>query len=387
MRLDTPTLFLMTVVVAFIVGVLFLVSWSQARGTRALAIWGVGHLGGAAAAALLSLRTIVPDSLSIGLANALMLAAYGLIWSGIRSFEGRPPAYGAAVSGGALWIAACLIPDLYASLPARVMLASSLAGSFCALAACELWRGRGEALVSRHSALVLLSAYATLYWVRVPLAALTPLPPSTKGLDSPWLAILCFGGVLFTIAVAFVLMALTKERAEHEQRRAAETDPLTGIANRRAFVARAQARLAGNPPRVALLLFDLDHFKAINDGYGHEVGDGVLVAFCHLAQALLPREAVLGRMGGEEFACLLPGLDADEAVAVAQRVRVALANVALASYPRLTIRTSIGVATAEPGRSDFDDLMRIADEALYRAKSAGRDRIETACALPCGLAA
>ncbi|GLS46805.1 GGDEF domain-containing protein [Methylobacterium brachythecii] len=387
MRLDTPTLFLMTVVVTFMVGVLFLLSWSQDRTSRPLAIWGIAHIIGAVASALLCLRGSIPNPLSIGAANALMLAAYGLIWSGVRAFEGRAPSYRLAVSGGLLWLLACLVPQFYASLPARIALASSIAGLFCALCAREILRGRPEPLASRWSAIILMSLYAGLYWIRVPLAVFVPSMPAARIPESPWIAILCFAGVLFTVAIAFVLIAMTKERAELQQRLAAETDSLTGLANRRAFVRRTQRQLAGGQP-VALLLFDLDHFKAVNDTYGHAVGDGALVAFSHLAGALLPPDAVLGRLGGEEFACTLSGCGAGEAARIAERVRHAVAGVSVAAYPRLRIGVSVGVAATSPGETTaFDDLMRRADAALYAAKRAGRGRVVVADPSPHRLAA
>jgi len=376
MRLHTPTLFLMTVAVTVMVGGLFLLSWRQARGERALAFWGVAHLAGGAGSALLCLRTVIPDALSIGVGNAILLGAYGLIWSGVRAFQGRSPALVAALSGGTLWALACLVPAFYASLPARVMLASGLAGLFCGLGAWEVRSGQGERLASRPAAVVLLVAYAGLYWIRIPLAVVLPLPSGTGGLDSPWMAILCLTGTLFTVAIAFVFMALTKERAEHAQRRAAETDPLTGIANRRAFVETARARLADPSRAGTLLLFDLDHFKAINDTYGHAVGDGVLIAFGHAAGAVLPEGALLGRMGGEEFACFVSG-EAREAVRLADRVRDVLGRLAVPAYPDLVVRVSVGVVACD-GRADLDDLLREADAALYRAKHTGRDRVVAA---------
>ncbi|WP_245435868.1 hypothetical protein [Methylobacterium sp. V23] len=89
MLLDAPTLLLVTVILTFMVGSLFLLSWSQARHVHALAIWGVAHITGAMASALLSLRGIIPDWVSIGVANGVMIGAYGLIWTGTRAFEGR----------------------------------------------------------------------------------------------------------------------------------------------------------------------------------------------------------------------------------------------------------------------------------------------------------
>ena len=138
MTLDASTLMAVTVFVALIVGVLFLLSWSQARRMRALAILGVAHLLGAAASALLCGRGVIPDILSIGAANAMMLGAYGLIWCGARSFAGRrtPPAW--LLAGPLAWLAACAVPAFYASIDARVILASSLGAFYCAAAAAEI---------------------------------------------------------------------------------------------------------------------------------------------------------------------------------------------------------------------------------------------------------
>lgn len=383
MRLDLPTLFMMTVAIIVMVGILFLLSWNQTRRERALAIWGVAHLIGGIASLMLALRGQIPDSLSIGLANALMIGAYGLICSGVRAFERRPPKLGWAALGGLLWLAACLVPPFFESIVARVILASLFAGIYCASGARAIWRGRDEALVSRYPALILLATYAVLYWIRIPLALTTPLPTSTA-ITSPWFAILCFVGTLFSVAIAFVFMALTKERAEREQRLAAETDALTGIANRRALVDGAERHLAVGP--AALLLFDLDHFKAINDRYGHAVGDAALSAFCHLAAPLLPPGAVFGRMGGEEFACLLPRHEVRAAADIAERVRSVVARFTHPDYPELKLRVSVGAAAESQIGGSLDYLLRRADDALYRAKHAGRDRVmidEGAEAAPC----
>ena len=372
MRLDVPTLFLMTVAVTFVVGVLYLLSWSQTRRERALAIWGIAHLAGSGASCMLGLRGAIPDPLSIGLGNAVIIGAYGLIWSGVRAFEGRAPLVRWALAGSAVWIAACLVPAFYASLPARIMLASATAGLYCALGAWTVWQGRAEPLVSRYPTLVLLGTYAGIYWIRIPLAAMVPPPNFAPGSDSPWFAVLCFVGTLYSVAIAFVLMALTKERAEREQRQAAETDALTGIANRRAFVARAEACLATRP--AALLLLDLDHFKAINDRYGHSVGDAVLTAFCHAAAPMLPRNAVFGRLGGEEFACLLPETGPALAARFAESVRDSVGRIAHPDFPDLRVGVSVGIAAGGAG-SDLDDLLRRADGALYGAKHGGRDQV------------
>ena len=377
MRLDIATLLLVTFVLTFLVGVLFLLSWVQARRTPALAIWGVAHIVGALASGGLALRGVIPDWISIGAANAVMVVAYGLIWSGVRAFEGQSLRLTLSVFGGWIFAAACLVPDFYGSIEARVILASLIAAGFCAASAYEIWRGRTERLVSRYPAMILLCAYGLCYAVRIPAALIAPLPKGGDALQSPWVAILCFAAMLFTIAISFTFMALTKERAERSQRLAASVDPLTGIANRRAFVVEAEAMLARSSPS-ALLLFDLDHFKDVNDTYGHAVGDGVLVAFCALGRALLPKERVFGRLGGEEFACLIPVCDAEAARREAARFGRAFAALRLPTLPNLRVAVSVGVAVSEPGHEDFDALMRRADLALYRAKRNGRNRAELA---------
>jgi diguanylate cyclase (GGDEF)-like protein len=130
-----------------------------------------------------------------------------------------------------------------------------------------------------------------------------------------------------------------------------------------------------------LLLMDLDHFKQINDRFGHAVGDGVLRLFGTVAQAELASDDVLGRLGGEEFAALLPGRDLPEAMAVADRIRraFALAGATVAGC-RVGARVSIGMAAQRDTTRRLEDLLQEADMALYRAKANGRDRVE----LPAG---
>jgi diguanylate cyclase (GGDEF)-like protein len=153
------------------------------------------------------------------------------------------------------------------------------------------------------------------------------------------------------------------------------------VLNRRGFLSRAEAELAadreaGHP--TALLMFDIDHFKRINDCWGHEAGDRALVAFCRVASAQLGPSALFGRIGGEEFACIIKGGDEGWARRAAERVRVALAAAPIDLGGPLLLPTTVsaGVASTAAGRSDVSALMAGADEALYRAKSLGRNRVE-----------
>jgi diguanylate cyclase (GGDEF)-like protein len=179
-------------------------------------------------------------------------------------------------------------------------------------------------------------------------------------------------------SLAFLLMH--KERADEETTRLATTDPLTGVFNRRTFIELAEQELArtrrtGAP--LALMMLDLDHFKRVNDTYGHLIGDQVLVAFTRLVRECVRRSDLVVRYGGEEFCVLLPGTLLTAATALAERIRAATAARTLTSLPfRITV--SIGVTASAAGAATaLDDLLARADEALYRAKEEGRNRVVT----------
>jgi two-component system cell cycle response regulator len=153
-------------------------------------------------------------------------------------------------------------------------------------------------------------------------------------------------------------------------------DALTGLSNRRAVLTQlagmvSGARRHGHPLSIAVC--DIDHFKRVNDAYGHKAGDEVLVTSAHAMGTHLRQEDQLGRLGGEEFLVLLPDTDAEAAIAAAERIRT---EVALAPTP-VPVTVSLGIATWEEGETPEAFLHR-ADEALYAAKDAGRDRVMAA---------
>lgn len=374
--LDPATLLIASCATTFMVCVQFFVSWRQHPESPCLGYWGVAHLVGSLASVGLAMRGHIPDWISIGAANAVMITAYGLIWWGVSHFEGRRRQIGWALAGGVAWSLLCLIHQFYASIAMRVAFASTVAALYCFGGAWDFWRGRSERLASRTFAVGLLVVYGICYAVRVPAAFLAPLPRPDAAIAAYWVAVLCLAAMLFSIASAFTFIGLVKERAERMQSVAARTDSLTGIANRRAFVETAE-RLLAIRADAALLLFDLDRFKTINDQFGHEVGDAVILGFCAAATETLPNRAVFGRLGGEEFACILIDATPASAMRAAERVRRTFAAVALPELPDLTLSVSGGVALATPD-CDFDRLLRRADEALYVAKKGGRDRIEMA---------
>ena len=163
----------------------------------------------------------------------------------------------------------------------------------------------------------------------------------------------------------------------------ADHDGLTSALNRNAFRRQVDGILqeqtaAGLP--VALLMLDLDHFKQVNDTHGHHAGDSVLVAFAQLVSRHLRASDCFGRLGGEEFAVLLPNCKPADAQAIAERIRRSFADtiLPLADGSSVSATVSIGVAHAEPAQGNLDALLQTADRALYRAKNGGRNRVELA---------
>ncbi|NDY96774.1 sensor domain-containing diguanylate cyclase [Wenzhouxiangella limi] len=169
--------------------------------------------------------------------------------------------------------------------------------------------------------------------------------------------------------------------AQEQLRRLSLTDPLTDLSNRRDFedqVEREFSRARRRKTPTALLLMDLDWFKSINDRFGHPTGDDVLVKVAHLINGVTRAEDVAARLGGEEFALLMPGTDRNEALAVAERLRTRIAEAQHggAELDTFTVTISIGVAVCASGQTSTKDFYRLADEALMRAKTKGRNRVE-----------
>ena len=213
--------------------------------------------------------------------------------------------------------------------------------------------------------------------LHIPLAgALTHPDPS----DIDLLTFAIFEGAFVCICTAYLFGGLAKDRIAARYERASLTDPLTGVANRRGFFQSGDRLLRGvrfARQSVALIMFDLDRFKSINDCYGHHIGDEVLAAFCRLVASQLRPNDFFGRIGGEEFACLLPNTGRRDALMLAERLRATFeAAYHTIGEHRLSATVSVGVATADDSNIDLDTLLEHADQALGRAKRAGRNCVQ-----------
>jgi diguanylate cyclase (GGDEF)-like protein len=304
----------------------------------------------------------------------------------VRTFEGRTAPIWAVLAGGVVWLLLCTWPLLYDVLGYRIGLHAAIASAYAFGAGYEFSRGRGNALKARRALALALTFQGFFVLLRGAYAAFFDVPTSLfEGKGSLALGVLVAEPVLMIIVLAILAVGLVREEAETHLRRRADTDALTGVLNRRAFFTLAEdavalARRDGRP--VALLLFDLDHFKTINDRFGHLMGDLVLTAFTRAVANVVRSTDLIGRIGGEEFAVLVSSVEAATANSIAERIRFDFSRATVSFDGKaLTATVSAGISVARGSEIDLKAMVAEADRALYDAKRAGRDRVHSALAL------
>ncbi|WP_232630215.1 GGDEF domain-containing protein [Methylobacterium sp. Leaf118] len=364
---DIPTLRLCSMLASLAFFGVFACLWVGRRDEGYFLHWGGGSL--LYAGVICSYDYSAHTPLQDGLLYALLSASTLLVLTGVRRFDGRAPF--------PVWL---LLPMLVSGLgygvPAHLFGGDSawarIGGTCGSLLTMALVGGRlvlertrsaprgrriaGAALLGYIPAFLAAIAAEAFGTAAVNMAALIPMLA-----DQLLLAVLNLG-----------LIAMPGERAQAALREAALRDPLTGAWNRAGLAALAPGLLR---PGTAVIAFDIDHFKAINDGHGHATGDRVLAALVTGARAVLPEaEAPLARLGGDEFVMLLPGRSRAEASWYADAIRREIRALAARSpdLPPWTI--SLGIGAIEPGDREVAQAIERADRSLYRAKAEGRDR-------------
>ncbi|WP_337180313.1 GGDEF domain-containing protein [Sphingopyxis granuli] len=345
----------------------------SARGAWWLALGcGVGIVNAGLEFLLRQQADPVPVSIAIFLVflSALSFALIGVA----RHYRVEPPWTAMA----AIWIVTVLLVPVvfsmtYGSL-SRLVLYQLPYFAMQALFGIMIWRsGRRQPL---DLLLVVLQAVgATLYLLKPLFAMLVGTARTPQDyMATTYAAISQSGSVVVLIATGLVMLLVTMRDTTAEMIARSETDPLSGVFNRRGFERHAEAALA-REGRATLIAADLDHFKQINDSFGHAAGDGVIAHFAAMLTEAAPSEAIVGRVGGEEFAVLLPAALLSDGRLYAEAVRAAFAS---AELPVLGVdrrfSASFGVAQWMPPET-LPDLLHRADTALYRAKSGGRNRV------------
>ncbi|MGI8525294.1 MAG: GGDEF domain-containing protein [Pseudolabrys sp.] len=377
--LDIRTIVFVAVLVAAVLGLFMILAWMQDRTTRALAWCGAAYLIGGSA--VLSWGTPAPRlPIPEEYCSALIFVACGMVWNGVRLFQGRRRFPSLAFAGATLWLLLMQIPEVAASESVRSTLAGLLVAAYTFGIAFDLWSDRRQSSYSRTAAIVVPALHAAIFLFPIFMRAWQPAT-SANG----WTELFALETVLYAVGVAFIVLLMVKDRSVLIYRHAATTDHLTGLLNRRAFFEGAASMCVSQRKQrapVTVFVFDLDHFKSINDRFGHGPGDDVLRVFAASLRSSMRAEDIVGRLGGEEFAAIVPN-SSPIAGRIAARVREAFEKSgAVVAGKAIGATVSIGAACADAADADIEALVERADVALYRAKHNGRNRVAFADDLP-----
>jgi len=347
-----------------------LAKWTTSLWTQALA-W-----------LLFAAHGFISGLLSVAAANALLAVTCALQFAAISEFRGR------VMAQWLLWAPAAVIFALFLALmddrQSQITASSLLYGAANLLIAMSVLRGRPRHML--RARWLLAACYAVAGTTLGLRAWMVQDEFETALTANSYYGFLYLGTYALIVAGSFAFLLMHKERSDEESSRLATTDPLTGVFNRRTFIELAEQELARSRRArtpLALMMLDLDHFKRVNDTFGHLTGDEVLVAFTRLVKDCVRRGDLVVRYGGEEFCVLLPGTTLPAATALADRIRATCAAQELTAKS-FKVTVSIGL-TAYAGASEatLGDLLARADEALYIAKDEGRNLV---IALPLDIA-
>ena len=384
MTADVPTLLLMIVVSSVVASAALLVlNGSQRR--DGLQYWAAGLLLSAGAHGLLLLYGRIPNVSSVVLGNALLSAALAGFLLAVRRFHGRPLHWVRALAP--VLTIAVLMFIFQRNFAVRVAVNGI---GLAAQAAWVLWallrhQRRREEGVSRGALLVAGGLVLLLLTVliRGVLAIFYSLDIASILQGNLVQTLTFMVSFMVTLVISFGFVFMAKERADAANVRLAAQDALTGVANRRALMLALEHELASAARQhtpLSLLMLDLDHFKRVNDHYGHLAGDQVLRHTVAVVRQRLRAQDVLGRYGGEEFLLLLPGTDVAGAQQLAQQLCQALQAAPCHWRDQsIAVTASVGIASVSASApTDWETLLQAADQALYRAKDNGRNRVEVA---------
>jgi len=383
MHLDIVTLRVVSLLFAALIAAVLAAMHRTTRGaipglrewTLACVSWGIASAGRLS-------QDVAPAFFSIVCANAALAASFALLFMGVRRFQDRPLPWRAllifvAVVLVVLW----LLTYVHDSVAARIVAVTGTQAALYLAAARELVRShddRSRRAAGRFTAGALcVGALAALLRIAT-LPATSGSPDPLQAQDAVD-ALYTIVSVVDAVAVGFGLIMLVHVRLRAKLQFLASHDSLTNAYTHRVFLelgARELARAQRAQTPVTLLMLDLDLFKRVNDTYGHLAGDLVLGRTAMVLRSTLRGHDILGRYGGEEFAVLLPDATAEEGLVIAERARARIGATefsTLAAPIRITV--SVGIAVSPDGRGRIEDLVALADELLYKAKRAGRDRV------------
>jgi diguanylate cyclase (GGDEF)-like protein len=381
----SPTLLtLAAILTALITSVLYAV-WFFNKTIPGLRLWMLSFLFGSVFSVSLLVRDWIPEVLAVVISQgAISMAAYFCLLAS-RMYMGRRPLphIYAVVGIGALISLSVYFTVVQPHLGMRFLLAGLGSGICFLLTAFTLAKGELRRVPARYLLAMVAGLHGTFVLLRPVLFKLA-LPTTVSGqVDANLVAqlsqVVVLEAIVAVVLLGFGALILANEFITSELRHLAEVDPLTNVFNRRAFLTlldKAISSAERNQTVVPVLVMDLDHFKKVNDTWGHRAGDDVLRHFVVQANRCLRNEDVLGRLGGEEFAIFLSNAGGAGAIAVAERLRALVEAQPLVTEQRpIPLTVSVGVTLCADGDT-ADAALQRADEAMYLAKERGRNRVE-----------
>jgi diguanylate cyclase (GGDEF)-like protein len=373
--LDAPTLSFVAVCITLLLGLFLIFAWLQQPEAHALLWWGTAYLLGASSMILWSAPSplfVLPRMLPA----ALAFVGCGLIWNGVRRFHGRRLLPAGIYAGALAWLVLNQIPLLQTGTIAHLVLGAVIMACYTTAVALEFWRERRQSLYSRTGAIMVTALHAAIFLLPLTLRVFLP-----HVFFSDWLTLFSLDTIIYAVGAAFIMLLMVKDHHVHVYRKQATTDHLTGLCNRGAFMEAAfkmQAQQGKRGEPVTMLMFDLDHFKSVNDRFGHGVGDTVLRLFAQSLRKSMRTSDIIGRLGGEEFAAMVAE-PMETVPRIAERIRASFEAVGvLVDGHAIGATVSIGAAASYAATPDIDALLLRADAALYRAKNDGRNRFHAA---------
>ncbi|HDZ55665.1 MAG TPA: GGDEF domain-containing protein [Pseudomonas xinjiangensis] len=357
-------------------------AWHAGR-EKGLRHWALGNFALMLGLLLNVSQQFIHPGLSVVLANGLMALGIGVTWLGIRAFKGQSQPQTGPIAAALMMMLLLWVFRFHVDfLPARFAVSSLILAALSMLCAKELLIKAEQPLRTAYWFTGFIALFCAIGLTIRAVASTTLFLPLEAISDSPMQSVTLLGAMVAQIGLASGFILMTHYRTTMALHTLSQRDALTNTLNRRSLLEQASQvlKLASEQATpVTLIMLDADHFKRINDEFGHQTGDAVL---CHMVSRIrhhLRTNDLLGRFGGEEFVLILPGLDTESARQVAERIRLALCKQPWedAKAP-VHLSASLGVACSNQHGYLFDTLVAAADAALYRAKSLGRNRVELA---------
>lgn len=373
--LELTTVFVYSSALTLFVCIVTGIAWRTGEPDSETRNWFIASVMQIAGTITMSMGDYVPLAISGYLAGIASIAASGYLAVGYRQLYGQRASQTRALAVAFVFGSAIYVTKLLSDGHQDGVWLIYAGGSLnLSVAATAIWKGqRLEPSPYGRVAAWMLSVYAVAYAAVAPISYFDPIAFVDGKPVSAWLQVTTIPLVLLNLGAYFMTLILKLERATERQRHLALHDGLTGALNRRAFYDKVAHDVRG---KCVLAIIDLDYFKHVNDTYGHHAGDDALRLFSRSVMSSIPAGGFFGRLGGEEFALVLPDFERGEAHDLLDRIRGDVAALRIATRGRhFSLTFSCGFTEFDDACADQDRIFAEADRALYAAKKMGRNRV------------